>query len=99
MTDMTESLLQQLEEKTMILLSEIEDCRKELRFAQQENALLIQKNALLEKEREQNGRKLQDLISLLDDVPTNHDDKRLSGATLAAASHLSVKLHKDEVLN
>lgn len=61
-TDMTENLLQKLEEKMMVLLTEIEDLRKD-------NLRLNNENAFLKVEREKHTKKLQDLISLLDAVP------------------------------
>lgn len=57
----TENLLQKLEERVMILLSEIEDLRKEV-------DRLTNENKLYSNEKENHSRKLQDLISLLDAV-------------------------------
>ena len=58
---MTENLLQKLEEKMMTLLSEVEDLRKEVNRLNMESASL-------KMERENHGRKLQELIGLLDTV-------------------------------
>jgi regulator of replication initiation timing len=58
---MTESLLQKLEEKMMMLISEVEELRKEIQHLNHENASL-------RAERENHSRKLQELISLLDTV-------------------------------
>jgi len=58
---MTENLLQKLEEKMMTLLSEVEDLRKEVHRLNMESASL-------KMERENHGRKLQELIGLLDTV-------------------------------
>lgn len=58
---MTENLLEKLEEKMMMLLSEVEDLRKDV-------SRLNQENHALKSEKENSGRKLQDLISLLDSV-------------------------------
>ncbi len=58
---MTENLLQKLEEKMMTLLSEVEDLRKEV------NRLNMEGDSL-KMERENHGRKLQELIGLLDTV-------------------------------
>ena len=58
---MTENLLQKLEEKMMLLLSEVEDLRKEVQRLNQENASL-------KVEKESHTRKLQDLLSLLDSI-------------------------------
>jgi regulator of replication initiation timing len=56
---MTENLLVKLEEKTMVLLSEIEELRKQVQR-------LTLENATFKMEKETNTRKVQDLISLLD---------------------------------
>lgn len=58
---MTESLLQKLEEKMMVLLTEVESLRKDVHRLNHETASL-------KFERENNARKLQDLLSLLDSV-------------------------------
>lgn len=58
---MTENLLQKLEDKMMMLLTEVEESRKELQR-------LAQENALLKMERENHTKKLDDLLSLLDTV-------------------------------
>jgi regulator of replication initiation timing len=58
---MTENLLHKLEEKMMLLLTEVEDLREEVER-------LSQENTSLKIEREGNSKKLQDLILLLDAV-------------------------------
>lgn len=58
---MTENLLQKLEEKMMLLLTEIEDARRELQR-------LSQENSLLKIEKENHFKKLADIVSLLDTV-------------------------------
>ena len=58
---MTENLLQKLEEKMLMLLSEVEELRKNLQH-------LSHENSTLKYERENNARKLHDLIGLLDAV-------------------------------
>lgn len=58
---MTENLLQKLEEKMVMLISEVEDLRKEIQHLNHENSML-------RVERENHAKKLQDLISLLDTV-------------------------------
>jgi len=63
---MTENLLQKLEEKMMMLLTEVEELRKEVQRVTQENSSL-------KGEKEIHSRKLQDLISLLDTVPVIDD--------------------------
>ncbi len=60
---MTENLLQKLEEKMMLLLTEVEDARHEIQR-------LSQENSLLKIEKESNYKKLSDLLSLLDTVGT-----------------------------
>jgi len=60
---MTENLLQKLEERTMSILSELETLRGEVKSLRQENFSL-------RNEKENNGRKLQDLLSLLETVPS-----------------------------
>lgn len=61
---MTETLLQKLEEKMMLLLSELEDARREMHRLNHENALL-------KAEKENHANKLADLISLLETVSTS----------------------------
>jgi regulator of replication initiation timing len=58
---MTENLLQKLEEKMMLLLSEVEDLRKETQR-------LSSENSSLRTDKDSYSKKLQDLISLLDTV-------------------------------
>jgi regulator of replication initiation timing len=60
---MTESLLQKLEEKMMLLLTEIEDARKQIQS-------LIQENSTLKTERKSIEEKLSDLNALLDTINT-----------------------------
>lgn len=56
---MTDNLLLKLEEKTLVLLTELDDLRKEVQQLRQENnALKTEKGTYL--------KKLQNLISLLD---------------------------------
>jgi regulator of replication initiation timing len=59
MLDMSETLLQKLEEKMMMVLAEVEVSRSEI-------SRLSQENAVLKAERENNSQKLHGLISLLD---------------------------------
>lgn len=70
-----ESLLQKLEEKTMMLLTEVEQLRKENKSLKEEVASLKHEaqrahheSVSLKVEREGHAKKLQDLISLLDAV-------------------------------
>lgn len=59
---MTENLLHKLEEKMVMLISEVEELRIEIQHLNHENSSL-------KAERENHAKKLQDLISLLDSVP------------------------------
>lgn len=68
---MTENLLQKLEEKMMLLLSELEDSRKEIEISRKEIARLTKENELLLCEKVSHANKLQDLISLLDTIDLN----------------------------
>jgi regulator of replication initiation timing len=58
---MTENLLQKLEEKMMVLLTELEDLRREIQRLNHENSFI-------RIERETHAKKLADLISLLDTI-------------------------------
>lgn len=70
---MTENLLQKLEEKTMMLLSELETLRNEVQF-------LTKEITTLKLEKDGSMRKLQDLISVLDTISLN------DGATMPQMS-------------
>lgn len=58
---MSDNLLQKLEEKMMTLISEVEELRKAMQY-------LTVENRQLKMEKENNLKKLNDLISLLDTV-------------------------------
>lgn len=58
---MTDNFLQKLEEKVMVLLTELESLRKELNQLRNENANL-------KTERASHAKKLQGLVSLLDSL-------------------------------
>jgi regulator of replication initiation timing len=60
---MTENLLVKLEERAMLLLTEIEELRKQVQR-------LTLENSTFKMEKETHSRKLQDLINLLDSVNT-----------------------------
>jgi regulator of replication initiation timing len=66
---MTESLLEKLEEKMMLLLAELEDAHKEIHH-------LVQENDQLKQEKERNSKKLADILSLLES--THAVDDRVS---------------------
>lgn len=72
---MTETLLQKLEEKMMMVLTEVEDLREEIQRLRHENSSL-------KIEKENHTRKLQDLISLLDTVSAV--DTALASGDIAA---------------
>jgi regulator of replication initiation timing len=83
----TENLLQKLEERVMILLSEIEDLRKEVNR-------LTDENKLFSTEKESHSRKLQDLISLLDAV--NPPDGTMNNIAMLSTKNTS-QLMQDRV--
>ncbi len=58
---MTDNFLQRLEEKVMVLLTELESLRKELNHLRHENANL-------KTEKANHSKKLQSLVSLLDSL-------------------------------
>jgi regulator of replication initiation timing len=64
---MTDNFLQKLEEKVMVLLTELEVLRKE-------HSQLKQENALLKAEKHNHAKKLQGLISLLDSLEATTDE-------------------------
>ena len=80
---MTENLLQKLEEKMMIMLTEIEDSRREIHR-------LTHENAGLKVERETSTRKLQDLITLLDSM--NATDNLLANLVMPVAKPVLVQV-------
>lgn len=63
---MTDSFLQKLEEKVMILLTELEALRKELTIVRQENASLKSDKANYTK-------KLQGLLALMDSLESSNE--------------------------
>ncbi|MBV8802108.1 MAG: hypothetical protein JO131_03930 [Gammaproteobacteria bacterium] len=64
---MTDNFLQKLEEKVMLLLTELEVLRKE-------HSQLKQENANLKAEKQNHAKKLQGLISLLDSLEATVED-------------------------
>lgn len=81
---MPESLLQKLEEKMMLMISEVEELRKE-------NLQLNQENSTLKMEKESHARKLQDLIGLLDAVSSSESALINANANLSAVKPLLVQ--------
>lgn len=67
MMELTENLLQKLEEKLMLLLTESEDMRHEIQRLKDENLALRH-------ERERHAGKLTDLVSLLDSVGVSGEE-------------------------
>jgi regulator of replication initiation timing len=65
---MTENLLQKLEEKMMMLLSEVEELRVEVKHLNHENSVLRMEREKYLVDKSNHERKLQDLISLFDAV-------------------------------
>lgn len=65
---MTENLLQKLEEKMMVLLSEVEDLRKEVRRLNDENSALKVDRENQRAATNSHTEKLRGLIELLDTV-------------------------------
>lgn len=65
---MAEALIQKLEEKMMIVLTEIEDLRKENQQLHQENSSLKAAKQQQEVEKQLQEKKLETMISLLDAV-------------------------------
>lgn len=65
---MTENLLQKLEEKMMVLLSEVEDLRKEVRRLNDENSSLKVERENQRAVTHNHTEKLRGLIELLDTV-------------------------------
>lgn len=80
---MTENLLQKLEEKMMMLLSEIEDLRKEVHR-------LTNENKTFSLDKDNHTRKLQDLISLLDAV--SPPENMITNITKLTTKPLSIEV-------
>lgn len=81
--NMTENLLQKLEEKMMMLLSEIEDLRKEVHR-------LTNENKTFSLDKDNHTRKLQDLISLLDAV--SPPENMITNITKLTTKPLSIEV-------
>ena len=79
---MTENLIQKLEEKMIVVLSELEHLRKELQRLNHENLSL-------KIEKETSGRKLQDLVSLLDSV--HPVDSQITGVNVTVGNPLVIQ--------
>lgn len=81
---MPENLLQKLEEKMMMVISEVEELRKETHRLNQENSSL-------KTDKENHAKKLQDLISLLDTLSFTDNVLASSPANLSAVKPLMVQ--------
>ncbi|MBV9576374.1 MAG: hypothetical protein JO149_07095 [Gammaproteobacteria bacterium] len=95
---MTENLLQKLEEKMMLLLSELEDARKTIEHSRKEIdnyrkeiANLSNENASLISEKENHANKLQDLVSLLDAIDLNEPEPVIANTTIQAVKPVLVQ--------
>lgn len=88
--NMTESLLQKLEEKMVVLLTEVEDARLEIQRLKEENIILRSKE-------ENNASKLQDLLALLDAVNTmeNPVPNNITSVNAGVASVKPVLVQRD----
>lgn len=85
---MPDNLLQKLEEKMMMVISEVEELRKE-------NQRLNHENVMLKSDRENHSKKLHELIALLDAAANLTDTIPHIGANLAAQK--PVLIQGDEV--
>lgn len=74
---MTENLLLKLEEKMVMLISEVEELRKEIQHLNHENSTL-------RFDKENSSKKLQELISLLDTIGIVSEDSSGSATSIAA---------------
>lgn len=74
---MTETLLQKLEEKTMNMLAELEKLRGDVKQLKHENSSL-------RAEKENSGKKLQDLVSLLESTAQDGELLYVQGEANAA---------------
>lgn len=72
---MTDNFLQRLEEKVMVLLTELESLRKEL-------SLLRHENSTLKTEKLNYTKKLQTLLSLLDSLEEEQEEAVLANSEL-----------------
>ena len=91
---MTEALFQKLEEKMMIVLSEIEDLRKETQQLRHENSILKAEKQNREVEKLNQEKKLETMISLLDSVC--EAEKLVAGHASANITNIGVT-HATEV--
>lgn len=81
---MTENLLYKLEEKVMVLLTEVEDLRQQVEQTKTENAFLKMEKEKYLTDRYNNERKLQDLLSLFEAVNAAPERPTLREEPIAA---------------
>jgi regulator of replication initiation timing len=85
-----ENLLPKLEEKMMLLLTELEDARREIQR-------LCQENSLLKSDMGNYSKKLMDLLSLLDSVNQHADHLGLNMATATSSPPLKPVLVQEKI--
>jgi regulator of replication initiation timing len=72
---MTESLIQKIEDKVLLLLAEITNLRQEV-------SQLRSENTSLKAEQSDHTEKLQELVSLLDVLDDSHDAMKMEGLSV-----------------
>jgi regulator of replication initiation timing len=85
---MTENLLQKLEENMIIMLTEVEQLRKDVFRLNQENAALKIERQLQDTAKQNHEKKLQDLVALLDSVKVV--EKPITNMGIMAAEVVSI---------
>lgn len=91
MTNMTEKLLQKVEEKMMMLLTEVEDLRKENHHLRYENTSLKNEKEKQMLDKANSERKLTDIIALLDSVANFDTTPMTNQPNLAAVKPVLVQ--------
>ena len=88
---MTENLLQKLEEKMMVLLTELEDSRKDIQRLNNENSTLKLEKESFQTERQTYSKKLLGLLELLDSITeTNPISENAMVSAMKPEAFLSV---------
>lgn len=85
-----ENLLPKLEEKMMLLLTELKDARRDVQR-------LAHENSLLRIDRENHSKKLIDLLSLLDAVNNSEQNLVLNMSTTNSSPALKPVLVQDKI--
>jgi hypothetical protein len=88
--NMTENLLQKLEEKMMMIVSELEDSRKEIQRLNEVVERTSQENTFLKIKYENDAKKVHELILLLDTLNSN-DTLMSNPATMQAVKPVLVQ--------